>query len=43
MFGTASHLDSKIWDEIIKKVDKDHDGLISLSEFKDMMLNISEN
>ena len=30
MSGIGSHLDSKVWDEMIEKVDKDHDGLVNI-------------
>ena len=30
MSGIGSHLDSKIWDQIIEKVDKNHDGLVNI-------------
>ena len=30
-FGIGSYLDSQLLNEIIKKVDKDHDGLVNIN------------
>jgi len=34
-------IDDKVWDSLIKEVDENSDGKISLVEFKDMMMKLA--
>jgi len=34
-------IDDKVWDSLVKEVDENSDGKISLIEFKDMMMKLA--
>jgi len=40
IFGGQRNIDEKVWEDLIKEVDANGDGKISLNEFEDMMMKL---